>query len=187
MICSKCKKNEATVHYERYINDKSLKMDLCGSCAKAMGIGFSSPHIKWGGEFFGPTIEFPTMPPLVSQLFSALSQLPQSHVSEIAPSACPKCRWNLDKFQATGKMGCPSCYDHFRKETNTILTEIHGTATYTGTKIPALPQTPKPKTRPAKESKAQLIKQLEKAVKEERYEDAAKLRDLIRALENNRK
>jgi len=75
-------------------------------------------------------------------------------------------------------MGCPDCYKHFRSQAKNILKKIHGTITYTGAKAPAM-EIPK-------ESKSQLQKRLEKAVKEERYEDAAKLRDQIRKLEKGK-
>jgi len=95
---------------------------------------------------------------------------------------CEVCGLKFVEFRNSGRLGCPHDYDHFRDELLPLLESIHGDTVYAG-KTPKAPArvTPKP-PRDAGELTA-LRKKLTRAVKDEDYEAAARLRDRIRELE----
>ena len=95
---------------------------------------------------------------------------------------CEVCGLKFVEFRNSGRLGCPHDYDHFREELLPLLESIHGDTVYAG-KSPKAPAraTPKP-PRDAGELTA-LRKKLTRAVKDEDYEAAARLRDRIRELE----
>ena len=127
----------------------------------------------------------------LSDMFQILSQWPKTSVRarKKSPKACPQCRWTLDLFQKTGKMGCGVCYSFFHKELAAVLKKIHGQFRHIGKKPGSIKRTPaRPPTKARKSSRsvsslAALKNALAKAVKEERFEEAALLRDEIRKRE----
>lgn len=91
---------------------------------------------------------------------------------------CELCGIKFVDFRNTGRLGCPHDYEVFKDELGQLLENIHGETRHVG-KVPRrLPQ--------AKQTQAELMqlrKQLLQAVNKEAYEDAARLRDRIRRLE----
>ncbi|OVE76136.1 hypothetical protein BVX98_06565 [bacterium F11] len=181
MICSKCQKNEATVHFTGVVNGKTTQLDVCGSCSEKLGISFQS------------IFNFPTVPSHFSELFNLLSNWPQSPFTPLNVNNCPKCRWTVNQIQKTGKLGCSECYTHFQQELSHILKTIQGTTTHRGKKISVMSK--KEPTRKSKKGKGKNMKdaleklhaQLDFLVDEERFEEAANIRDKIREFENKPK
>ncbi|MBE3591255.1 MAG: UvrB/UvrC motif-containing protein [Firmicutes bacterium] len=124
---------------------------------------------------------------------------------------CPACGLPFQEFARTGMLGCAHCYEAFRHELGPAIRRIHGAARHVGHRPPdgpaprpsagdrplaaapgvgasgaaASPETPAASAgpqEPAAERVARLRAELQKAIAEERYEDAARLRDEIRAL-----
>ena len=109
----------------------------------------------------------------------------------------------FEEFMETGKFGCSNCYESFESKIDPILKNIHGANRHVGRLGEIAPASnleikkneviSKDKTNKTKESKTsskqskedKLKQELQKAIKEERYEDAAKLRDEIKKLEKN--
>lgn len=188
MLCSQCKHNEANYHYKALVNHKVTQVDLCEQCAVKAGFPFPSMESGLGG-LLGSSLSFPSMSPTLSELADLLSRMSQT-TKMARPSACPSCRWTLVQVQKTGKLGCPTCYTHFSKDVEAILRKIQGQTQHVG-KRPGdkTPVRAKPlrKKLPEKETVASLKARLEKAVKEEKYEEAALLRDQINGRVNKPK
>ncbi len=86
---------------------------------------------------------------------------------------CPVCGWTLGDFIRTGDLGCMFCYQTFRKEVEAILEEAEGVALVPGKK-----------SEEARRSRIEFLRrQLEKAIEAERFEDAARIRDMLRRIE----
>jgi protein arginine kinase activator len=93
---------------------------------------------------------------------------------------CPNCGIAFKEFRAQGRLGCPHDYVVFEKELLPLLENIHGETTHVG-KIPK-------RSPQASQMQFQLIKlrnELRLCVDEERYEDAARVRDSIRQIEES--
>ncbi|MBI5597899.1 MAG: UvrB/UvrC motif-containing protein [Elusimicrobia bacterium] len=85
---------------------------------------------------------------------------------EKAPAKCASCGLRWTDFRKTGFLGCPACYDCFAVPLKGVLQEMQGAVRHSG-------------KRPARSS-ADLRGRLDAALKSENYEEAARLRDLIR-------
>ena len=101
---------------------------------------------------------------------------------EMSCPPCPNCGTTLREIIKHGKFSCHECYQHFHTEAADLIQHVQGGATSHVGK--------KPKTKPDKPDEKKLLTdieilkaQLAKAIKEERFEDAAIIRDQITALE----
>ena len=163
MQCDRCGK-PSVYHSTLIVNGVSQTTNLCRDCAIKEGVFNSAPT----GIF--------------DDMFSAFADfMPFEQVQDIT---CPVCKTTLREFKNTSKLGCPNCYDAFREEISNIIGRI---APYSTHKVESLTQT---KEKPSKkvETKEEKIKLLREdmalAVKEERYEDAGKIKKQIQRLES---
>lgn len=188
MLCQRCNKNEANVRYTEIVNGEKREMMLCEECSHKLGldnINFNMP-IDFS-SFFGGLLEDEAYS---NQEFMPLFQ----SVKELK---CDNCNMTYDEFISQGKFGCPECYDVFSSKIDSLLKRLHGSNKYKGRR--ALnnttkeektvgvspfedPQKGKPTSKENKLEKLQ--KDLKKAIADERYEDAAKIRDEINSLNN---
>lgn len=93
---------------------------------------------------------------------------------------CPNCGLKFVDFRNSGRLGCPHDYEEFREELTPLLENIHGEPKHTGKSPRRLPQ-----NRQTQSELATLRKQLLQAVNREAYEEAARLRDRIRQIEES--
>lgn len=158
MLCSRCQKNEATVFIKQLVNNKLTEAHVCLDCAQA------------GGLALGPA----------SPVFDLLAALggPAEAKPKRKERACSACGLKLAEFQKTGYLGCPDCYASFAPALGEVLQRIHGTDRHRG-KAP-----PGAREKRDREELAGLRKTLEAAIAAEKFEEAARLRDRIRGLED---
>lgn len=179
MLCSNCGKNEANVRYTRIINGEKTEFALCEECAKKMGledIDFNIP------------INFSNF---LSDFFEDDNLLPS--FAKIENEKCPKCGLTYDDFVNNGKFGCSECYNTFSNKLDSILKNLHGTSKHIGRKPKNIVKTINEKNDENQKVKNEvdekqekinkLNKDLQNAIKEERYEDAAKIRDEIKKIQ----
>lgn len=167
MKCTKCQKNEATVFYREVVNGKETKYNLCAACAaekeKEMNMGF----FKGFGEGFDNGLG------ILGSLFAP--GMPRTEKRE--EKKCTLCGVTFRELCEAGKAGCPTCYTVFREEFRPTLSRLHGGREHKG-RAPG-----KYREKRSRELKAaELEKELKTAIAEERYEDAAVIRDRIKAL-----
>ncbi len=164
MQCESCQKNAATVHLTDVSNNTKREIHLCESCAKTQGVTIKSYLNK-----------SPSYPELLNQLVHSQAE---GVTAEEKDLACPKCGITYRKFRSTGKFGCPNDYMVFKKGLLSLLEKIHGKVEHKG-KVPL-----KATDQIAKQKELRSLRaDLEKAVRDEAYEKAARLRDRIHALE----
>ena len=163
--CDECGK-EATVFWKENINGQVREAHLCAECAEKKELG------KFFSESFFHEDPFSALP-LFTGLFAPAQRTALS---------CPTCGETLEEIRTSGRFGCPECYEVFREKIDFSPFIRKG---FRGGRLTA------PKTEDAgkkEEVKAPdkigaLKEKLKKAVAEEKYEEAAKLRDEIRKLE----
>mgnify|MGYP000971956790 CR=1 FL=1 len=100
------------------------------------------------------------------------------HLDELDQRVCPSCGITFKEFRAQGRLGCPHDYIAFEDELLPLLENIHGETEHCG-KIPK-------RAPDSSQQQFRLIKlrsELRSAVDEERYEDAARIRDEIKHVE----
>lgn len=91
---------------------------------------------------------------------------------------CPACGTSYASFRASGRLGCPRCYVAFRRFLLPFLGRFHRQVTHLG-KFPR--RAAGRSSRLGEITRARIA--LEKAVSAEDFEEAARLRDHIRKLE----
>lgn len=157
--CNICD-NEATVHLTQIVNNKIHKVDLCESCAQKKGVTNT--------EGFS--------------LADLLSKAPLEPVTTDSDRSCPVCGYEAADFRKTGRFGCAACYSTFEDLVRPVLEDMHSGISHTG-KVPELSL----ERQSAEEELQRLQKQLDRAVAEEAYEEAAKFRDEIQRLLKEKK
>jgi protein arginine kinase activator len=154
MQCNKCKKNEATIHLMQIVDGKELKVDLCAACAEESGLQDTTG-------------------------FSLADLLVGDEVKKEGPGArCPVCGLTQADFKKTGRLGCATCWETFAVGLAPLLKAMHKGDHHVG-KVP----TRAAHTLVISENIRLLSAELDKAVRAEKYEEAAVLRDKIRELE----
>lgn len=156
MLCEYCKQNVATIHYTEIEDEKLTELHLCEECAKKTGIGIASlPSFS------------------LAHLLEGFMDIETKEIEQ-----CSGCGMRFKDFKKFGKLGCSKCYSAFQIELSGLLHKIHGNISHIG-KLP----TSSSKETKIKQELSMLRKRLEELVREEAFEEAAKIRDKIRELE----
>jgi protein arginine kinase activator len=159
MKCQRCTK-AATLHITEVVNeDQFEELHLCEECANKY---LYEPQQKETAQKAGQIGQAEE-----SDESSALNQ-----------RECPICGIKFVEFRNSGRLGCPHDYQEFREELAPLLENIHGETKHCGKTPRRMPQ-----NRQTQSELIQLRKQLQQAVHKEAYEEAARLRDRIRKLE----
>jgi protein arginine kinase activator len=159
MKCQSCD-NSATVHLTDIVNGNKKELHLCQGCAEKQ-------QLLAQQELNLPAI----LQTLIGHHVGGLSD-------ELARLTCPVCGIKYMEFRAEGRLGCPHDYTVFRTGLQPLLMRIHRADRHVGKSPARLPPDQ------AVQSEMELRRQLRAAVDEERYEEAARLRDLIRHRES---
>jgi protein arginine kinase activator len=159
--CDLCGK-PATVHLTQIVNSKMHKVDLCEACAQAKGV--TDP----GGFSLADLLLKASLNP------EAVSSAPGASA---LGGACPGCGFTPADFKKHGRFGCPQCYRTFEGMVGPMLDNMHKGTRHVG-KVPVKAL----ERRTMLERVATLENDLNEAIKTERYEDAARLRDELAEL-----
>ncbi len=165
MICNICGSQEATIHLTEIVNSQMMEIHLCETCAQEKGTDFKT-HFGLGD--------------LIGGLAGAD---PEAKPGKTLPSAkCPECGLTYDDFGKNGRLGCAGCYTAFSKFLLPLIKRVQRSTTHVG-------------KRPGNVSKnvshahdlRVLQDRLRKTVQMEEFENAAKIRDEIRQIEEKMK
>ena len=164
MVCSVCGQSEATIHLTEILNNQMVEIHLCESCAEQKGADFKS-HFNF------------------NKLLASLADLGSEEVAEqISKLQCKMCGMTQEEFAKTGRLGCADCYQTFERLLLPILRRVQRDAHHVG-KVPTKAPAPVKRTFNLRE----LHDRLRKSVLAEEFEEAAKIRDQIRNLEEKMK
>ncbi len=162
MLCECCQQNDATIHLTQMVDNQSKELHLCEGCAEESGMNvqnvMSIPEILFG---FGT------------------SNKKSEEGGPASTKSCPSCHMRDCDFKKTARLGCARCYEAFSEELGPMLAAMHKGTKHTG-KIPEYLREITEKTALCED----LQKALDRAVRDENYEEAALLRDRIREAGN---
>lgn len=158
-MCDLCSKEVATVHLTEIEKGKAKEVHLCEGCAHKKGVVSKSPS------------------PL--EILSGMIQQQVSALGEEGKQRCPYCGIKFGEFRAKGRLGCPRDYEVFHSSLEPLIRKLHnGADQHRGTKPVRL----QPEV--IREIRLREMKMtLDDLIRKERYEEAAKIRDSIRKLE----
>jgi protein arginine kinase activator len=164
MKCQRCAK-PATFHITDIEQGKPREYHLCDEHAR---------------QHLAPNEEIPEQSS-ISELAKKLivgGQAAAHEVSAADKQACPVCQTTFLEFRNSGRLGCPYDYEVFRDELMPLLENIHEETRHSG-KVPRRA----PRNSQQQTTLIQLRNDLKRAIAAEDYETAAKVRDKIKAIE----
>ena len=165
MLCERCKKEEATIHLTEIIKDIRSEVNLCESCAREVGLNSKLSKFSL------------SLPDMFS--FLEANELTEHEITS-EQSTCKICGTSFSKYARYGKLGCSDCYKYLEDSMSKIIKGYHGDKKHAG-KMPVKVPAGNAEIVPNPEIVAfDLSERLQKAVAEERYEEAALLRDEIK-------
>jgi protein arginine kinase activator len=157
--CHYCS-NPATVHLTDIINGHKRETHLCQACAEKKQL-LNQQELN-----------------LSAILQSVIGPHIGAVTEDLARLTCPECGIKYMEFKAEGRLGCPHDYQVFHTALEPLLQRIHRATRHAG-------KHPRHGRRPAAwhAEVIALRHQLREAVDTENYEEAARLRDLLRQKE----
>ena len=171
MLCQNCGKNEANTHIKQIINGDTAESHLCSECANHLGYSDMFSGFDFSlSDFFG----------------GFLSDVMPGHlIGDV--KRCEKCGASFNDIVREGRVGCANCYRTFYDRLQPTLQRIHGRTRHTGKSSGSAGAHAPVQEKTAEELREEKIealrRQMDEAVAEQNFEQAAKLRDEIRGLE----
>lgn len=185
MLCSECGKKKATIHLTKIINNVKIDLHLCQACANnnsehsiQLDMPFSFHNLLSGLLNFDTSLNNPGKSSSNSE--SSTSSAVPSKETHKKLSKCSNCGLTYSQFSKWGRLGCAHCYSSFSESLVPLLRRIHGHTSHCG-KVPEQIRD----ILYARREIEQLKNELAIKVQQEEFEEAATLRDQIKALQNN--
>lgn len=186
MKCSNCKQNEANIKFLQIINGEKTELFLCQNCAEEMNIENFNINIPMDFSSF------------VSEFFDSFGE--QDFITALTENnyqKCNNCGLSYDEFIKTGKLGCIDCYDVFKDRIDLITKNVQGSLEHRGKRLSNNNNNNNNQSNSNKlenfygednnlnknEQLENLKLKLKKAIREEKYEEAAVIRDEIKKLQ----
>lgn len=170
MICQKCKERDAVIHYTNVVNGMKTEKHLCQTCAK-----------EEQNDLFGhmEQMALPLQQWISGLLLSEAHHM--THAQQVPAIVCPTCHSTYETFVKQSKFQCADCYTAFADALVPLFEKLHNkNHTHVG-KIPK-----RSGERMIFHRKlANLRQELKHMVAIENFEEAARLRDEIRELEQS--
>ncbi len=168
MLCNICNQSEASIHLTEIVDKKIVELHLCEPCAQEKGMDVKT------------TFNF-------SDLLSGLAELtPQVAAGKQLALVCKTCGLRYDDFGKIGRLGCADCYKTFAAALLPLIKRVQQATQYVGKRPERSPRAPAAQASGASPLE-RLQERLKQAVEAEAFEDAVRLRDEIRTLEEREK
>lgn len=156
-LCDSCHENEATVHLTEIVDGVKHEVHYCELCAQQQGVVLSAPSLL--GNLPGGGPEGAGDPDLL----------------------CTGCHLTYKEFRQRGRLGCARCYEAFKEGLIPLLERIHGSSQHLG----RAPEESGDHLK-AERQLIELRRELARVIQREEYEQAARIRDRIRKLEERK-
>jgi protein arginine kinase activator len=186
MLCQKCQQRPATVFFSQTVGNQTTQAHLCEVCAQEQSKAYGL-----NSAFFNP---FAAISEFLNNFMNwgegQITEVNSGRAGSVAvdPQAqCPHCGYQLSTFRQNGRLGCTKCYEVFKSALDPLISSIHGNVRHVE-EVENVEKAKGEKETPqgvAIEGVKELREKLKKAVENEKYEEAARLRDVIKKLEGN--
>ena len=153
-LCEQCHAKPAVTYCTKIFADGVVNVAVCRDCSTRLK-NLDGYKLAYSDGFFMPAYDT------------------ENVVRE--NKGCSVCGMSLQRFIDTGYLGCPECYRTCAPYLTPVVKRIQGSTRHAG-KVPKVLHAGGGGTR------RRLEQELERAVAEQRFEDAAKLRDKLNRL-----
>ena len=164
MLCEKCGKNVATTHIRSVVNGMAKEEHLCAHCALKEGVGGLSDS---------------GLSSMLASMFGDALELGSSNKQV----RCKCCGSTFADIAENGKAGCPECYKTFYNEFLPYIKRVHGAVKHIG----KVPESRYETQKQDVETVDSLKLKLAELIREEKFEQAAEIRDRIKEMEESEK
>ncbi|MDF2536988.1 MAG: hypothetical protein K0S76_9 [Herbinix sp.] len=174
MLCDRCQKRDAKILYTEIINGSKKEQHLCEECA-ADYTSFQMEKPLLNSEL--------TLGDLLSTLldnYYTTSQTKETGTNK-TDIECEKCGTSYEEFLQKGRFGCSNCYRSFNSQLGKTLKGIQGAEVHTG-KRPKGYATKMDRILKDFTEAEKLSLKLQEAIEKEEFEEAARLRDIIKQM-----
>ena len=158
-----CGENQASFRVTAVDGEGRRTSLLCAEC----GVGRGVPRDELGGGRLD-----------TREIWDEIVQRLAGKEHESQDLACPVSRLTYRAFEERGSLGCPACYGTFQGDITRMLREYHGAEEHRG-KMPRLHG----RRIDLRRRMLGVKQRIQIAVSEERFEDAARMRDEMRDLD----
>lgn len=172
MECQECKERSATLHFTKVVNGTKTEIHVCEQCAKEKGYVSQEEEAYSLHDLLSGLFNFEPTPIQTEQ---------KSNYTTHHGLKCSNCGMTYQEFTRIGKFGCAECYHAFADRLNPIFRRVHSGNTVHDGKIPKRIGS----TIHQKKQLDQYKKQLQHLIEDEEFEEAAKVRDQIKALQHD--
>lgn len=183
MLCQKCHQRQATVFFSQTVGNQTTQAHLCEVCAQEQTQTYGGA-IPFGVNPFAALSDF-----LNNFMSWGEGSIEEVNTGRAKPQTvdpqlqCPHCGYQLSFFRQNGRLGCTKCYEAFKSALEPLVSSIHGNNRH-------VEEVATPGTKPQVGTKGspkpeitEMRKKIDEAIKAEKYEEAARLRDEIKKLE----
>ena len=162
MKCEICGLKDAVIHIRQIQKDLVHELHICEECAQDKGL----------------VREEESELPIANLLSGLLEGRDLTGAGEVKES-CPTCGMKASDFRKQGKLGCAECFSAFDKDVKAIVSQMAARPHHAG-------RLPRSFAQQAGASVAndRLREELREAVEREDYEEAARLRDRMREMDD---
>ena len=165
MMCEDCGIRPAKFHLTTIINGDRVERNLCPVCM--------AKHQKQL-----PGIDFSNLAGILNSILGSNDEEEQARQeAEYEGYTCEQCGMTYQEFQKCGMLGCAACYQAFKTPLTALLQRVHGNTQHAG-RVPGGAHS----GTSIRMNIDRLKEKLQRAIQDEEYEQAAHLRDTIRAL-----
>jgi protein arginine kinase activator len=173
MLCEKCQKNQATIHMQQIVNGAKIEIHLCPACSLAL----AELPVSFENLFQGVLDSILSMAGGTGKI-DAAGGINGGAKAIVPKIKCDSCGMTYERFKTGGKLGCADCYRAYSHELETLFKNVQGSVRHEG----KFPKRSGVEMRQIREAD-RLRVLLKKAVEDENFEEAAELRDRIRAMQ----
>lgn len=168
-LCQMCKKRPASLHVAQLLNNEYVSVHLCHECAEHKGQDASPTSLL---------LNYLSLASLAQA--GATEGTEKDNQTEEPQHSCPGCQRTFKDFQESARLGCAQCYRTFDKPLNELIEKVQKASQHRG-KVPEVSSA----TYRTQQDLLECRHRLRQAVGNEEFEEAARLRDRIRVMEES--
>jgi len=159
-LCQICHSRAATLHLTEIVGNQKKEIHLCEECAHKQGAKLAQD------------MSF-------ADFIKSVGNPIQKELDKLAKLVCPVCGTSFLEFQQRSLLGCPNDYEVFEWQLMPLLERVQRATAHVG-------KVPRGIGRKVKMSTEilRLKRHLKRAVDGEQYERAARIRDRLKAMED---
>jgi protein arginine kinase activator len=189
MLCQRCHQRQATVFFSQTVGNQTTQAHLCEVCAQEQSQAYGGLNPM----AFNP---FAALSDFLNNFMNwnegSIEEVNSGRVGSVGvdPQAqCPSCGYQLSTFRQNGRLGCTKCYESFKIALEPLISSIHGNVRHVeeAGEMPATqpPDAKAPGQEASKNPQIQALREkLKQLIENEKFEEAARLRDEIKKLGN---